>query len=218
MASEVFALKQQLSTLDSVAKERDIAIATLKKYNLYQHFVSHLSKVEGHTTEPSNLVSHDMLVQQNSQLKVIVASMRKELEELSLLQTRRDNQNADVSKDCNHGYTKYLENELVRVNTENRRLRTEGKGGGAEGKPPRGSRVRQSSPPRSLAALGEALAVLQKEKAAVEQQVVWLQRTLAAVQASLRERQEEVRHVSHSDVGVWCVGVTVSLMVCRCTS
>jgi hypothetical protein len=34
--------------------------------------------------------------------------------------------------------------------------------------------------------------VLQKEKTAVEQRVVWLQHTLAAVQASLRERQEEV--------------------------
>ena len=194
MASEVFALKQQSSeqqeALESIAKERDVAIATLNKYNLYQNFISHLSEVKGHKTDHSNLASHDMLTQQNHQLKVVIASMRRELEELSLLQTRGNNQNADVSKDCNHGYTKYLESELVRVNTENRRLRTEGKG--AEGKPPRGNRGWQSSPPRHLAALGEALAVLQKEKAAVEQQVVWLQHTLAAVRGSLRERQEEV--------------------------
>ena len=199
MASEVCALKQQLSrqqeTLDTVAKERDIAIATLNKYNLYQNFINHLSEVKGHTTEP-----YDMLTQQNRQLKVVIASMRRELEQLSHLpggQTRRDNQSANVSKNCNHGYISYLESELVRVNTENRRLRTEGKVGGAEGKPPHGSGRRHSSPPpRHLVALGEALAVLQKEKTAVEQRVVWLQHTLAAVQASLRERQEEVMCVT----------------------
>ena len=142
-------MSRQQKIIDSVSKERDVAIATLNTHNLYQKYVGSLTEVKGGVTE--NHLSSEVLSQQNIQLRAAVSSMRRELEQLSRGKGR--------------GYLAHLEQELVRVRTENRRLR-------AEGRPPRAS-------PRQL---GEALADLQREKREVEQ-----------LKASLREREEEVR-------------------------
>ena len=123
---------------------------------------------------------HGMLSQQNQQLRSVIAAMRQELEQLS-----------DGS---NHGYTSYLESELVRVKSENRQLRAAGEEKPATSKPPA----------RSLLALTEALAMLQREKTALEMRVVWLQQQLDTVQSQLRERKEEVQSLQ-SQTLLWCV-------------
>lgn len=210
-------MSQQRDMMDSVAKEKDIAIATLKIHNLYQDFLNHLEEVKGHVSKPSHDSSaHIMLSQQNEQLKSVISSMRKEMEQLSLQPPV-----AGESPGCSHGYLKYLERELVSVKSENRHLRAQqggggrggrGGGGGREGggggreatRPPHppqfggGAESLQSSAPSPsghshLLAMSEAIAVLQKEKKAVELRVIWLQHTLRAAQTSLRAREEEVR-------------------------
>ena len=206
-AAELRGAKEELSrlqkALDGVAKERDVAIATLNTHNLYQHFLADLEEVKGQPAE-SHDMSHDMLSRQNAQLKSVIALMRKEVEQLSVTGDSGSsaNQNAELSSVgvvCSQGYIKYLESELVAVKTENRRLRAEGRG---VRKPPLSPQTtvggsRHHSPPsprhRShLVALGEAMAVLQKEKTSVELRGVWLQQQLASCQASLRARTEEV--------------------------
>ena len=206
-AAELRGAKEELSrlqkALDGVAKERDVAIATLNTHNLYQHFLADLEEVKGQPAE-SHDMSHDMLSRQNAQLKSVIALMRKEVEQLSVTGDSGSsaNQNGELSSVgvvCSQGYIKYLESELVAVKTENRRLRAEGRG---VRKPPLSPQTtvggsRHHSPPsprhRShLVALGEAMAVLQKEKTSVELRGVWLQQQLASCQASLRARAEEV--------------------------
>ena len=206
-AAELRGAKEELSrlqkALDGVAKERDVAIATLNTHNLYQHFLADLEEVKGQPAE-SHDMSHDMLSRQNAQLKSVIALMRKEVEQLSVTGDSGSsaNQNGELSSVgvvCSQGYIKYLESELVAVKTENRRLRAEGRG---VRKPPLSPQTtvggsRHHSPPsprhRShLVALGEAMAVLQKEKTSVELRGVWLQQQLASCQASLRARTEEV--------------------------
>lgn len=195
---------QQRDMLGSVAKEKDIAIATLKIHNLYQDFLSHLEEVKGHVLKPSHDSSaHIMLSQQNEQLKSVISSMRKEMEQLTL--QRPGQSTAGESPSCSHGYIKYLERELVSVKSENRHLRAEGRqqgggGGGAETRPPHppqfGERLHSPTPSTTrhshLLAMSEAIAVLQKEKKAVELRVIWLQHALRAAQTSLRAREEEV--------------------------
>lgn len=221
IAAEVSALREEVSqqrdVMDSVAKEKDIAIATLKIHNLYQDFLNHLEEVKGHVSKPSHDSSaHIMLSQQNEQLKSVISSMRKEMEQLSLQPPGQSM--AGESPGGSHGYMKYLERELVSVKSENRYLRAQqggggrgGGGGGGEGgggreatRPPHppqfggGDERLQSSTPSPtkhshLLAMSEAIAVLQKEKKAVELRVIWLQHTLRAAQTSLRAREEEVR-------------------------
>lgn len=193
--SELGALKEELSqqqkALDDVARERDVAITTLKTHSLYQHFLNHLAEVKGHVTQssgPHDLMSHDMLSQQNQQLKSVIASMRKDMEHLSL---------QSPNEDCSRGYIQYLESELVSVKTENRRLRAEGVRGMGGNKPPHspqpsGAAKLPYSRHSYLLVLSEAIAVLQKEKTALELRVVWLQHSLAATQASLKAKEEEV--------------------------
>lgn len=193
--SELGALKEEFSqqqkALDDVARERDVAITTLKTHSLYQHFLNHLAEVKGHVTQssgPHDLMSHDMLSQQNQQLKSVIASMRKDMEHLSL---------QSPNEDCSRGYIQYLESELVSVKTENRRLRAEGVRGMGGNKPPHspqpsGAAKLPYSRHSHLLVLSEAIAVLQKEKTALELRVVWLQHSLAATQASLKAKEEEV--------------------------
>ena len=200
--SEVHALRtemaQQQKSIDAVIRERDVAIATLQQHNLYQQYLS--SEVKGQgimSSESCDLPSHEVLSQQNQQLRAVIATMRRELEQLTT--------GADHGY---HGYISHLESELSRVKTENRRLKTEGH------RPPSSPAPsgRHPAPSRQLLALTEALVVLQKEKTAVETRVVWLQQTLAAVQGTLREREEEV----YMSIVCVCVCVYVTVCVCVC--
>lgn len=200
-------LSQQRDVLDGVVKEKDVAIATLNTHNLYHDFLNHLEEVKGQVSKPSS--SHSMLIQQNEQLKSVVSSMRREMEQLSLqrleqlsLQRPDETTNRQLpTHSCSHGYMKYLERELVSVKSENRRLRAEGRqlqGGGECSRPPHppqnGERAHSSPHTKHshLMALSEAITVLQKEKKIVELRAIWLQQALAAVQTSLRAREEEV--------------------------
>ena len=154
-------LSRQQKTIDCVTKERDVAIATLNTHNLYQSYTESLTeaKVDGRSSH--DMLSREMLSQQNEQLRSAISSMRRELEQLS----------------GGRGYVAHLETELVKVNTENRRLR-------GEGRPPSGS--------HQGLGLGEVMVALQREKGVAEEKVEKLRRSLLATEASLRERQEEV--------------------------
>ena len=162
MASELKSLKDELSRqkkeIDGVTKERDVAIATLNTHHLYQNYVESLSEVK---VEATNLLSRDMLSEQNGHLRSAISSMRRELEKLS----------------GGRGYVTHLEQELVRVKTENRKLR-------GEKRPPSGH--------RQLQGLQEVVVELQREKKAAEQKVERLQKSLVAAEASCREREGEV--------------------------
>lgn len=103
------------------------------------------------------------------------------------------------------GYVKHLEQELVRVTTENRRLRA-GEGPGPDGKssgrppappPHHNKQPSPSSPParhRShLVALSDTIAALQREKTALELRGVWLEGRVRDLERALQQVQEEVR-------------------------
>lgn len=161
-------------------------------------------------TKPA--VSHDEINQQNEQLRSIISQMRQEMEQLS-----HDPQSGENGGFCSHGYIKYLENELVRVTTENRKLRADSKEDDSKKEnkmackpplapPPLQSHTANEKPtfPSSpsmarhrghLVALSETIAVLQREKTALELRVAATQSSLRNCQISLKETQEEVEFV-----------------------
>ena len=154
-------LSQQRKTIDGVIKERDVAIATLNTNNLYQRYIDGLAEVRGLETNSHDIPSREILSQQNEQLRLAISSMRQELEQLS---GRR-------------GYVAHLEQELVKVKMENRRLR-------GERRPPSGS--------RQVLGLGEVLVGLQRDKRVAEEKVERLTGSLLAAEAMLKETQEQV--------------------------
>ena len=97
---------------------------------------SHVSTSPSHvTTSPYELR------QQNEQLRAVIADMRREMEQLSVKSTSHtaEHSGSEEGVVLSRGYVKHLEQELVRVTTENRRLRAgEGPGpdGRSSGRPP----------------------------------------------------------------------------------
>ena len=201
-------ISQLQHTLEDIIKEKDAAIATLQSHNLHQHFLTHLKEYGGHVTKPA--VPHDEISQQNEQLKSIISQMRQEMEQLS-----HNPQSGENGGFCSQGYIKYLENELMRVTTENRKLRAESKedtrkedkmahkpplapplqSHTAEEKPPRPSSPSMARHCGHLVALSETIVVLQREKTALELRVAATQSSLRNCQISLRETREEVKFV-----------------------
>ena len=131
-------------------------------------------------------------------------------------QLSHDPQSGENGGFCSHGYIKYLENELVRVTTENRKLRAESKEDtrkedkmarkpppapplqlhtAEEKKPTRPSSPSMARHRGHLVALRETIAALQREKTALELRLAATQSSLRNCQQSLRETQEEVEFV-----------------------
>ena len=192
----------------AVQQERDIAIATLNKHGL-------ASQVTDHVTD--HMTQLQQLRQQNEELHGVIRQMRQELEQLAHFSETHDSNKRGVSRGQDKsvlptaGYVQYMENELVRVKSENRQLLERLQQTPPTGKPPTPSistAGRSPSPPRAsnsageirqhrshLIALSDTIASLQKEKGTLELAVVQLRSKVEDLEISLSKEQEQVIHM-----------------------
>ena len=172
-----------------------------------------LRERDGHVTKQSVSCSSHMttspseLHQQNEQLKAVIADMRREMEQVSAKSTSHTAEHSDCEEGVvlSRGYMKHLEQELVRVTAENRRLRAgevPGLDGKSSGKPPAPAphhdKLPGPSPPSArhrshLVALSDTISALQREKTALELRGVWLEGRARDLGGALKQAQEEVR-------------------------
>ena len=192
----------------AVQQERDITIATLNKHGL-------ASQVTDHVTD--HMTQLQQLRQQNEELHGVIRQMRQELEQLAHFSETHDSNKRGVSRGQDKsvlptaGYVQYMENELVRVKSENRQLLERLQQTPPTGKPPTPSistAGRSPSPPRAsnsageirqhrshLIALSDTIASLQKEKGTLELAVVQLRSKVEDLEISLSKEQEQVIHM-----------------------
>ena len=192
----------------AVQQERDIAIATLNKHGL-------ASQVTDHVTD--HMTQLQQLRQQNEELHGVIRQMRQELEQLAHFSETPDSNKRGVSRGQDKsvlptaGYVQYMENELVRVKSENRQLLERLQQTPPTGKPPTPSIStggRSPSPPRAsnsagerrqhrshLIALSDTIASIQKEKGTLELAVVQLRSKVEDLEISLSKEQEQVIHM-----------------------
>ena len=199
-------LEEQTGQLTATQQERDIAIATLNKHGL-------ASQVTDHVMDHMTQLQH--LRQQNEELHSVIRQMRQEIEQLAETPNRKPyyapNQD-DRSVLPTSGYIQYMENELIKIKSENRQLLERLQQAPPTGKPPTPSASpgRGGSSPTSprtasassagerrqhrghLIALSDTIASLQREKGALELTVVQLKSKVEELESSLNREQEQV--------------------------
>ena len=199
-------LEERTGQLTAVQQERDIAIATLNKHGL-------ASQVTDHMTDHMTQLQH--LRQQNEELHAVIRQMRQEIEQLA--ETPSDKPHPIPSQEDRSilptaGYIQYMENELIKIKSENRQLLERLQQAPPTGKPPTPSASpgRGGSSPSSprtagassagerrqhrghLIALSDTIAGLQREKGALELAMVQLRSKVEELESSLSEEQEQV--------------------------
>ena len=205
------ALEERSGVLTATQQERDIAIATLNKHGL-------ASQVTDHVTDHMTQLQH--LRQQNEELHTVIRQMRQEIEQLA--ETSNGSKphpipsQEDRSMLPTAGYIQYMENELIKIKSENRQLleriqqapptgkpptpllASPGRGGGSSPGSPRTAGAGASSAGERrqhrghLIALSDTIAGLQREKGALELAVVQLRGKVEELETSLSREQEQV--------------------------
>lgn len=203
------ALEERTGVLTATQQERDIAIATLNKHGLASH-------VTDHVTDHMTQLQH--LRQQNEELHAVIRQMRQEIEQLA--ETPNGSKphpipsQEDRSMLPTAGYIQYMENELIKIKSENRQLleriqqapptgkpptpslASPGRGGSSPGSPRTGTGASSAGERRQhrghLIALSDTIAALQREKGALELAVVQLRSKVEDLETSLNKEQEQV--------------------------
>ena len=200
-------MEHQTKLLDAMRTERDAAIAMLRQCGVLfddKNFTGHVTDMQ-------------TLHVQNKELCSTIKQMRVELEQLSDLSVPKGEQDVPAAN-----YVRYMEEEVRKVKADNRLLTEQlqqGQGAG-QGKPPtpasaRHKRAAQLSPqaqkqPRTpgqaqesgaetkhrdhLIALSNTIAALQREKGELEEREREARRKLEALQHTLKQQEEMVRH------------------------
>lgn len=200
------ALEERTSVLTATQQERDIAIATLNKHGL-------ASQVTDHVTDHMTQLQH--LRQQNEELHAVIRQMRQEIEHLAETSEKKPHSipiQDDRSILPTTGYIQYMENELIKIKSENRQLLerlqqapptgkpptpslSSGRGGSSPGSP-RTASASSAGERRQhrghLIALSDTIASLQREKGALELAVVQLKSKVEELETSLSREQEQV--------------------------
>jgi predicted RNase H-like nuclease (RuvC/YqgF family) len=203
------ALEERTGVLTATQQERDVAIATLNKHGLAGQMTDH---VTNHMTQLQHLR------QQNEELHAVIRQMRQEIEQLAETPNGSKPHPIPPSQENRSilptaGYIQYMENELVKIKSENRQLLERIQQVPPTGKPPTPSAAspgRGGSSPNSprtagtssagerrqhrghLIALSDTIAGLQREKGALELAVVQLRSKVEELETSLSREQEQV--------------------------
>ena len=202
-------LEEQTGQLTATQQERDIAIATLNKHGLASQVTDH---VMDHMTQ---------LRQQNEELHTVIRQMRQEIEQLAETPDSQRHHNIPCQDDRSTlptaGYIQYMENELIKIKSENRQLLERLQQAPPTGKPPTPSaspgRGSPSSPRTAgtgsagerrqhrshLIALSDTIAGLQREKGALELTVVQLKSKVEELETNLNGEQKQVSIIKHVD-------------------
>lgn len=193
--------------LMATQQERDIAIATLNKHGL-------ASQVTDHVTDHMTQLQH--LRRQNEELHAVIRQMRQEIEQIAETPDGKPHpvlSQEDRSILPTAGYIQYMENELIRIKSENRQLlerlqqapptgkpptpsASPGRGGGNSPSSPRTAGASSAGERRQhrghLIALSDTIASLQREKGALELALVQLRSKVEELESSLNREQEQV--------------------------
>lgn len=233
-------VSQQSSVVRVVQGERDVAVATLSKHGLIEEYqtVCHQRGVaRDHVTEPKDHVI-EQLRQQNKELHGVIRQMRQEMEQLTGFSEQRDRElhhhTGDNGPALTVGYVKYMESEVVKLKSENQQLKERVQELSLMKKPPTpplvsGSKRTPSPPPtvdkpskresqhRShLVALSDTIATLQKEKSALELEVLQLNTKVRQLEDSLTTHQEKVT-LNYCIHVAACFYLMVHTLLCRST-
>ena len=207
-------MEQQRSAIESLQHERNTAIATIDKHRLTKEYQSacEVGGVRGHVTDSRDHVIHQ-LKQQNDELHSVIHEMRREIEQLTDWSDeggKLTNQSAEGNGQVlTVGYVKYMESEVVRLKTENRKLKERIQELPVTQKPPTpppSSDKKSPTPPPNgdklsrrenqhrshLIALSDTIASLQQEKAALELQVLKLRSEVQHWEKTATAHQEQV--------------------------
>ena len=119
MSAECQELRTQLDLLHTAQTQRDVAIATLQQHGI------HCEDLGTQVTEVQ------ALQRQNQELRAIIKQMRAELEQLSDWSDRRASDSTPTTN-----YVRYMEEEVRKVKSENRKLSEQVQQMAAQRKPP----------------------------------------------------------------------------------
>lgn len=233
-------VSQQSSVVRAVQGERDVAVATLSKCGLikeYQTVCQQGGVAQDHVTEPKDHVI-EQLRQQNKELHAVIHQMRQEMEQLTGFSEQRDKEphhhSGDDGPALTVGYVKYMESEVVRLKSENQQLKERVQELSLMKKPPTpplvGGSNRTPSPPLTgdkpsrresqhrahLVALSDTIATLQKEKSALELEVLQLNTKVRQLEESLTAHQEKVI-LNYCIIVAACFYLMVHTLLCRFT-
>lgn len=204
-------LAETTDQMVALQHERDIAIATLNKHGL-------AGQVTDHVTDHMTQLQQSR--RQNEELHAVIRQMRQELEQLAQSsENDRVGHPASPRQDRHvqptMGYVQYMEQELIKLKSENRQLTERLQQTPPTGKPPMPSSSTANgqsspSPPRNqsnssggsrgerrqhrshLIALSDTIASLQREKGNMELSLVQLRSKVEELEARLSEEQEQV--------------------------
>ena len=201
------ASEQQEAVVMAAQRERDIAMATLGRHGLAEELQCREGGADDHVSNPRDHMIQQ-LRQQNEELHQVIAEMREAMEQVTnwTEETEKPANQIAAQEVLTVGYVKYLESEVVRLKAVKRQLGERVQELSASRKPPtpppshdKGS----ATPPPSgdknaarhrghLVALSDTIATLQREKVALEGQVLRLQSEGQRWKETAQQHQQQV--------------------------